>query len=122
MDIKILKEKSIRLFDAINRRDFEIFEDIVSEDVKFDFPGVDLMEGKKRVIMFFKILFRKYTKLEFSVETVIASDNKSCIKWKNCGILVNGDTYSNNGLTWINFDEGKITFMSDYFKDTSFIN
>lgn len=121
MNANNLRETSIRLFDAINNRDFETFEAIVTDGVRFDFPGVDLMEGRKRVVMFFKILFRKYSKLEFNVETVIADKSKTCVKWNNSGELSNGEAYSNVGLTWLDFEGEKIAFMSDYFKDTSFI-
>ncbi len=114
------KEIAVGIFGAINKRDFTEFESYINDDLIFNFPGVDEMKGAKRVILFFNILFRKYKSLKFNVTEVIAQDNKVCVMWNNVGEEKDGALYENTGLTWFVFTDGKISFMSDYFKDTSF--
>lgn len=115
-----IKEISKLVFESINKRDFIKFESIVNEDIIFDFPGVDQMKGIKKVILFFNILFRKYKALHFEIIDIIVDEDKTCVKWNNKGEEKDGTLYSNSGLTWFYFKNGKVSFMSDYFKDTSF--
>ena len=117
-----IKEISKLIFESINKRDFLTFESIINEDIIFDFPGVDQMKGVKKVILFFNILFRKYTSLHFDIVEIIAEENKTCVKWNNKGEEKDGTFYSNSGLTWFHFQNNKVSFMSDDFKDTSFNN
>jgi len=116
------KEIAVGIFGAINKRDFTEFESYINDDLIFNFPGVDEMKGAKRVILFFNILFRKYKSLTFTVNDAIVQDNKACVTWNNEGEEKDGTLYTNTGLTWFVFTDGKISFMSDYFKDTSFAN
>ncbi len=114
------KDLAVGVFSAINKRDFTEFESYIADDLTFDFPGVDQIKGAKRVILFFNVLFRKYKVLQFHVSDVVSDDKKACVKWENRGEEKEGALYSNSGLTWFYFENGKIIFMSDYFKDTSF--
>jgi ketosteroid isomerase-like protein len=114
------KEIAVGIFHAINKRDFTEFAEYITEDLVFDFPGVDPIQGSKRVILFFNILFRKYKSLSFNVMDAMVDDEKACVKWNNSGELKDGTPYANNGVTWFQFSHGKISHMSDYFKDTSF--
>lgn len=110
------------VFKAMNSKDFTELEEKMTEDVSFDFPGSGLIEGKKRVILFMKALLRKYPVLEFSVIESIAEDAKACVIWTNRGRKITGEDYKNSGVTLLHFKENRISFISDYFKDTSFLN
>ncbi len=114
------KEIATGIFEAISNRDFSEYQEHLCEDIVFDFPGVDPMKGAKRVLLFFNILFRKYQYLKFNVTDVILENDKACVMWNNEGEEKDGAKYANTGLTWFVFKEGKISLMSDYFKDTSF--
>ncbi len=109
------------IFNAMNTRDFSEFENFVSEDVVFDFPGAGRIEGYKRVIIFLKALLRKYPKLTFTVSEIITDNQKACAVWTNEGEDIEGNHYSNSGITLLYFKGEKLTFISDYFKDTSFV-
>ena len=87
----------------------------------FDFPGPGRIEGRKRVLIFLKALMRKYSSLTFKISDIIIEGNRSCAVWTNEGISVEGKPYKNSGITLIHFEDGKISFLSDYFKDTSFV-
>ncbi len=109
------------IFDAMNTRDFSKFENFITEDVAFDFPGAGRIEGYKRVIIFLKALLRKYPELIFTVSEIISDNQRACTVWTNKGKDINGNPYSNSGITLLYFTGNKITFISDYFKDTSFV-
>jgi ketosteroid isomerase-like protein len=108
------------LFTALNRRDLSSLDHCLSEDAGFDFPGPGLIRGRKKILLFLKILFRKFTRLTFSVTRIIAEKDCACAIWSNVGEDKAGKSYSNRGITLLEFKEGKIIFLSDYFKDTSF--
>ena len=109
------------VFNAMNTRNFSELENIVSEDVAFDFPGAGRIEGYKRVIIFLKALLRKYPQLIFTVSEIITGSQRACAIWTNKGKDIQGNQYQNSGMTLLHFSDGKITFISDYFKDTSFV-
>jgi ketosteroid isomerase-like protein len=109
------------IFNAMNTRDFSEFENFVSEDVVFDFPGAGRIEGYKRVLIFLKALLRKYPKLTFTISEIITDNQRACAVWTNEGEDLDGNHYSNSGITLLYFSGEKLTFISDYFKDTSFV-
>jgi ketosteroid isomerase-like protein len=115
------EEKASVIFKAMNTRDFSELEKIVSGDVVFDFPGAGRIEGYKRVIIFLKALLRRYPQLTFEVSEIITGSQRACVVWTNKGEDIEGNAYKNNGMTLLHFSEGKIKFISDYFKDTSFV-
>jgi len=109
------------IFSTMNKRDLSYLEKHLSEDAAFDFPGPGIIDGKKRILLFLKILFRKYPRLEFSLEDIIVEGDQACAIWTNEGEDKKGTPYKNRGITLIRFSGGKIVFISDYFKDTSFV-
>ncbi|HAN19433.1 MAG: hypothetical protein A2X13_02045 [Bacteroidetes bacterium GWC2_33_15] len=110
------------VFDAMNKRDFSDMQMNISEDLVFDFPGAGRIAGAKRVILFLNALLRKYSTLTFSVSEIFIDAERACAIWTNQGEYKDGKLYSNSGVTIFHFSGGKISFMSDYFKDTSFTN
>jgi ketosteroid isomerase-like protein len=111
---------SRELFRAMNSREFSAFENVITENVAFDFPGVGRTEGRRRSALLLKSILRKYPKLRFDVQEIIAKGDRACVVWTNQGEDTNGRPYSNRGITLLHFSEGRIAFISDYFKDTSF--
>jgi len=110
------------IFDAMNTKDLSLLEPYLSDDVRFDFPGAGVVAGKKRVLVFLKALLRKYPDIEFIVQDVIESSGKTCIVWTNSARLDSDQPYRNSGVTLVQCADNLITFISDYFKDTSFVN
>lgn len=119
---ELYKKIAVSVFEAMNTSDFSVYEDNADEDLSFDFPGVDTVIGVKRVILFFKVLLRKYNNLTFTVKEVIVEDQKACVVWTNKGEEKSGGVYENSGITLFYFNNDKVTYISDYFKNTSFIN
>lgn len=109
------------LFEAMNSREFSAFEKVISEDVAFDFPGAGRAEGGRRTLLLLKTLLRKFPELTFSITEIVAQSDRACAVWTNEGKDSRGNPYSNSGITLFHFRDGKIIFISDYFKDTSFV-
>ncbi len=107
-------------FEAMNSREIEKMRDKVCEEVCLDFPGLKLVEGKRKVLVFINTLLRKYKKLNFEILEILVDGDRACAIWNNSGITLEDKDYTNNGLTYFRFTNDKIEFISDYFKDTSF--
>jgi ketosteroid isomerase-like protein len=116
-----MHDMAMQIFTAMNTRDFTGLEGIMAEEVVFDFPGVEPVEGSRKVIIFLKALLRKYPKLTFKVSEVIVHENRACVVWSNQGEHIDGHPYKNRGITLLHFSGNKVNFISDYFKDTSFV-
>jgi ketosteroid isomerase-like protein len=109
------------IFTTMNNRDLSDLEQYLSENAVFDFPGAGIIKGRKRILIFFKVLFKKYTRLTFTVEDIVSEGERVCAIWSNEGEDKKGNPYRNRGVTLVNVSDGKIVFISDYFKDTSFV-
>jgi ketosteroid isomerase-like protein len=115
-----IEELTRTLFHAMNTRDYDLFEQITAEEVAFDFPGVGRVEGRRRTLLVIKSILRKFPRLHFNISEVIAREDRSCAVWNNTGESSTGTPYTNSGMTLVHITQGKISFISDYFKDTSF--
>jgi len=122
MDNQLDRENLATLvFKAMNIRDFSILDPYLSKEVVLDFPGAGRIEGYRKVLIFMKALLRKFPELQFDISDIITEKEKSCIVWTNKGENMDGEPYFNSGISLIHFFRGKIVFISDYFKDTSFL-
>ncbi len=115
------QDLAILFFKALNSGDFTDVDPFIHPDVALDFPGAGRIEGSKRVRIFIKTLHRKFPVLVFKVNEVIVDGNQICAVWTNHGENLAREPYTNSGLTLFHLEHGKITFISDYFKDTSFV-
>ena len=80
---------ALSIFDAMNSGDFTKFQENTMEDICLDFPGADRIEGAKRLILFFKVLLRKYRNLKFDIKDVIVEDDLlEAIKEKNLRVAL----------------------------------
>ena len=115
------KEKFARnLFSSMNNRDFNDIENLLDENVSFDFPGAKRTEGIRKTKILLSFLLRKYPELVFTVHDIIMDEDRACVVWTNKGTDIKEVPYENSGITLLHFKAGRISFISDYFKDTSF--
>ena len=112
-------ERSITNFFAfVNKRDLESLEELLTENAEFYFPKSQPLLGKRQIIRFFNILFRRYPVLQFQVHRIIDQGQMAAIHWTNHGMNKKGDLYENEGVTILEMEENQIRFISDFFKDT----
>lgn len=105
-------------FALINKRDLDAFEGILDDGATFYFPKTQPLLGKNRIRRFFQILFRQYPELEFQVLKTIIQDSWVAVHWKNRGKNRQDEPYENEGVTLLETAGGKVTYISDFFKDT----
>lgn len=108
------------IFDAMNRRDVSLLEKNLADNAVFDFPGTEPLHGPRRILLFLKILFRKYPRLTFAIDDIISDNNRLAVVWHNEGESSSGTPYRNRGVTVVHIQDNAISLISDYFKDTSF--
>lgn len=108
------------IFSAMNKKDFSDMLPYMDDDIVFDFPGVDPAVGKKRVLLLLMVILRKFNEIKFDVEDILLENNKAVAIWSNKGLTSDNKQYLNKGVTLVEFKNGEIILLSDYFKDTSF--
>ena len=107
-----------KFFEVFNSRDLEAMGQLFNQDAEFYFPKTQPLIGKDRILKFLKLLFRQYPELSFTVVRVICEENLSAVHWTNSGLNRRKEPYENEGATILEFKEGKISWISDFFKDT----
>ncbi|MDR3553921.1 MAG: nuclear transport factor 2 family protein [Syntrophobacteraceae bacterium] len=105
-------------FELLSAKDLGGMATFLKEDARLFFPKTQPLIGRERIVKFFRILFRQYPRLIFTVEHSIAQDGKVAAHWRNRGIDRLNEPYENEGVTLFFFEDGLVTLMSDFFKDT----
>lgn len=112
-------EKFIQeFFDVFNHRNLGKMENLLRADTEFYFPKAQPLVGKNRILRFFNILFRQYPQLNFEIQRIIVQGHQAAIHWTNQGKNKRDVPYENEGVTILELKNGKIRFISDFFKDT----
>ena len=108
----------MEFFEVFNRRNLDKMENLFGSDAEFYFPKTQPLIGKNRILKFFNILFRQYPQLNFDIQRIIIQGNQAAIHWTNQGKNRRDAPYENEGVTIMELMDGKIIFISDFFKDT----
>jgi len=115
-----LDKRTINLFfDFINGRDLDQLGGLLRENATFLFPKTQPLMGRAQILRFFRILFRQYPELRFTIRTILVEGTRAAIHWTNRGTTRRGDLYENEGVTLLEEEVGEIKWISDFFKDTS---
>ena len=105
-------------FEVFNNRDTQKMATLLNPDAEFFFPKTRPLIGKDRILKFLKILFRQYPQLSFTIQRVIAQDAQAAVHWTNQGFNRRKEPYQNEGVTILEIQNGKISYISDFFKNT----
>lgn len=114
----ITLEIILDFYDALSRHDMHALERAMWEDARLLFPKTQPLDGRDKVLKFFKVLFRQYPELTFHVQGTIIQDNSAAVHWTNRGRTRKDESYSNEGVTLIQFQDGRVRFLNDFFKNT----
>ncbi len=115
----MLDEQIVRkFFEIFNNRDTEAMANLLTADAEFYFPKTQPLIGKKRILKFLNIFFRQYPELAFEIQRVIHQGDHAAVHWTNQGMNRRKEPYQNEGVTILGLQDGKINFISDFFKDT----
>ena len=107
-----------KFFEIFNSRDLQEMGNLLSPEAEFYFPKTRPLIGRDRILKFLKLLFRQYPELSFTVVRVVCQENQAAVHWTNRGINRRSEPYENEGATILEFREGRISYISDFFKDT----
>jgi ketosteroid isomerase-like protein len=105
-------------FTCFNSRDLDRMRPMLAENAEFYFPKTQPLLGLDRILKFLHLLFRQYPKLVFTVHRTIVQENRGAVHWTNQGKNRRGEPYENEGMTLLEFEDEKIRYISDFFKDT----
>ena len=108
----------LKFFEVLNERALDKADNVLDPQAEFYFPKTQPLVGKDRILKFLKIFFRQYPELVFTVVRVIHQGNQAAVHWTNRGINRRKEPYENEGVTIMEIKEGKISFISDFFKNT----
>ena len=108
----------LKFFEVLNERDLDKADNLLDSRTEFFFPKTQPIIGKDRILKFLKIFFRQYPELVFTVLRVIHHGDQAAVHWTNRGINRRKEPYENEGVTIMEIKEGKISFISDFFKNT----
>ncbi len=105
-------------FEVFNQRNLDKMENLLNPDAQFYFPKTQPLMGKDRIFKFLTILFRQYPELSFDIQRIIVQGLRAAIHWTNQGKTKRNQPYENEGVTIMELRDDKISFISDFFKDT----
>jgi ketosteroid isomerase-like protein len=105
-------------FAAMSRQDLDALGTRLHPAARFEFPKTQPLEGRETILRFFRILFRRYPELVFTVRQTVVEGRLAAIHWTNAGHARDGVPYANEGVTLLETDGDFITWLSDFFKDT----
>lgn len=108
----------------LNSLNIEHLEKWFTDESTIWIPPSNEISGKNRILALFRAIFRRYEKIEWQVSEIFPlGDQKYFYQTISYGNMVGKDIYKNSICTVIHFSEnGKIIYLSDYFKDTKAFN
>jgi len=113
------REQTItKFFEVFNSRDINQMRELLHEDAELFFPKTQPLIGKERILKFISILFRQYPELSFEIQRIIREGGHAAVHWTNKGRSRRKEPYQNEGVTILEMEHEKISFISDFFKDT----
>ncbi len=107
-----------KFFEVFNNRDMEEMGNLLNPAAELYFPKTRPLIGKEHILKFVHILLRRYPELSFKIERVIQQGDRAAVHWTNRGKNRRKEPYQNEGVTILETQDGKISFISDFFKDT----
>jgi limonene-1,2-epoxide hydrolase len=116
-----MKERILAFMEAMQSNDPVRISGWFSDDAKLWIPPAQPVEGISKVRALFRAMFTRYEFLNWNIIDILPVDDNRCIHiCESHGKLKGCDEYRNKVVTDITFDrEGKISSLSDYFKDTA---
>ena len=108
----------LKFFKVLSEQALDEADNLLDPLAEFYFPKTQPLIGKDRILKFLKIFFRQYPELVFTVLRVIHHGDQAAVHWTNHGINRRKEPYENEGVTIMEIREGKIVYISDFFKNT----
>jgi hypothetical protein len=110
--------------DDLEKRDTSLVLKWFADNGVLWMPPSEPIEGARRVAAMFRVIFRMYAEIHWKVTDVYpVSDVRFIYMTDSWGTIGKSTPYRNSIMSIIEFNaENKITYLSDYFKDTAIFN
>jgi hypothetical protein len=108
--------------DDMQSRDVQRLSRWMSDGTTFWVPPRDPITGGRRILALLRAIFSMYETIDWTVRHIYEVAPSRCVYFhESVGTLVKGaGPYTNQIVTLIDFDEeGRIAYLSDYFKSTA---
>lgn len=108
----------------LNSLNIEQLEKWFTDESTIWIPPLKEVSGKNRILALFRAIFKRYDTIEWHVFEIFSLGNqKYFYQTTSYGTMVGKGVYENNICTLVHFSKnGKIIYLSDYFKDTKVFN
>ena len=116
-----MKERILAFMEDMHTLDASRVTGWFADDATLWIPPAAPINGNSRINALFRCMFKRYEKLHWDVLDILPVTSDRCIHvCRSHGKIKGREEYTNYVMTDITFnEEGKITRLSDYFKDTS---
>lgn len=116
-----MKQLCADFFRDLNTKDVQKVSDWFEEDGVIWIPPAGPVASKRKIGVYFRAVFQRYKALNWYVTEIFCiSENRCYVLSDSEGVFKDDRPYKNHLVTELRFsDNGKITLLSDYFKDTS---
>lgn len=118
MACAVTREMIEEFYDLLSTQDLAGLEAALIPEAVLLFPKTQPLNCREKILKFFRLLFRQYPQLTFKVRRSVIQDGWAAVHWTNDGFTRKKEAYCNEGVTLIEFQEGKVSFLSDFFKNT----
>lgn len=109
-------------FDALSADDIGRAAQVLADDVLFLFPGIRPVHGKALTTRMLRVIRRRFLDIRWTRTMSIQAEPDWLIStWSVTGTFVGGGVYRNEVVSIVRLDQdGKVAYLSDYFKSTDF--
>ena len=118
------RERCIAFMRDLETRDLSLLERWFTHDAVLWVPPSAPIQGVRRIQAMFRVIFRMYREIHWKVIDVHSvGGSKYIYATESWGIIGDSHPYKNHIMSVIEFDDaGRISYLSDYFKDTAIFN
>lgn len=113
-----LMDTAARLFNAINKQQWDSLLAFFHDDAGLIFPGTSPLSGehlgRESIKKYFRRMHIAVPDLTFEIRSMAESSDVVMIEWINRGRTRRGDVYQNYGVTVLQFREGMVFELRDY--------
>ena len=115
------RERVLAFMEDMQSRDVQRLARWMTERTVFWVPPREPVTGGRRVLALLRAIFSAYETLDWKTRHIYEVSPSRCVYFhETVGVLAKGrGPYTNQVVTLIDFDEeGRIAYLSDYFKST----
>jgi len=116
-------------FDALNRRDFDAFDELYGEEMVEDMVPIGIFRGRAEIGEFFRGLFAASPDYEFVVDRVIADERFAVVQWRGRGTFTGaafqgieptGRRIETRGTDVMEIEDGRLVRNTVYYDGAAF--